>query len=242
MAQPGSHVTKLYLHETIDIVGQGTWPYMQHTLRASGNESNNFVLQGTWSVMGITGRWPQVINIWDIPNGWSGWAESVERLNLKRAQNTELSQWWEEAFKSRSGGFDRLLAASARSPTTEALVEAGVRGSLFVHDLAAVRAGTALDYLDAVTTTQVPLMAEYGFAATGLYETLMTDGEVITVWAGCVDAHIGLQRAEHAARHHLPGGDDRLIEWRHTAREFVTSWRSELMTPCPGILIGPPPP
>ena len=100
-------MTALYLHETIDIVGQGGWPYMQLTLQASGNETNNFVLQGTWQVMGITGRWPQVINIWDIPGGWNGWAESVDRLNLRRRQNTELSQWWDEAYRSRTGGFDR---------------------------------------------------------------------------------------------------------------------------------------
>ncbi|MSY76141.1 MAG: hypothetical protein F2659_02605 [Actinobacteria bacterium] len=232
-------MSALYLHETIDIVGQGSWPYMQHTLQASGNEINNFVLQGTWSVMGITGRWPQVINIWDVPNGWDGWGASVERLNLKRTQNTELNAWWDEAYKSRTGGFDRLLAGAPNSPTTASLVAAGVHGSLFVHEIATVRPGTTLEHLEAVAAVQVPLMAEYGFTATGLYETLMTDNEVITVWSGSVEAHTNLQRAKHASRHRLPAGDDRLGQWRRTAREFVTDWRSELMTPCPGITIGP---
>lgn len=232
-------MTALYLHETIDILGQGAWPYMHHTLSASGNETNRFVLQGTWYVMGITGRWPQVINIWDVPGSWQGWTDSVERMNLNRRANTELSQWWDEAYKSRTGGFDRLLAGAPQSPTTDELVASGVHGSLFVHEIATVHPGTAPAHLAAVSEVQVPLMAEYGFTATGLYETLMTDTEVITVWAGDVQAHTTLLSAEYAARHGPAGGDARLSAWRRTAREFVTSWRAELMTPCPGILIGP---
>ena len=233
-------MTALYLHETIDIVGQGAWPYMQHTLQASGNETNRFVLQGTWYVMGITGRWPQVINIWDVPGGWQGWADSVDRLNLKRPNNTELTQWWDAAYALRTGGFDRLLAGAPQSPTTDELVTAGVRGSLFLHEIATVHPGTAPAHLAAMAETQVPLMAEYGFTATGLYETLMTDTEVISVWAGDVQAHTNLLRAEYGARHGPAGGDARLAVWRRTAREFVTTWRAELMTPCPGIRIGPP--
>ena len=230
----------LLLHETIDIVGQGAVPYMEHTLRASGDEKNDYVLQGTWYVMGITGRWPQVINIWDVPGDWDGWHHSVDRLNLKRSSNTALTAWWDEAFKSRTGGFDRLVASVPGGPTTEELVADGVRGTLFVHQVDTVRSGAALDYLAAVRDVRVPLMAEYGFVATGLYETLLTDTEAITVWAGDVDAHRDAQRAELAARHGAPGADDRLVRWRATAREFVTSWREELMTPHPGIRIGPP--
>ena len=235
----GAHVSALYLHETIDIVGQGAWPYMAHTVQAGGNETNNFVLQGTWYVMGITGRWPEVINIWDIPGGWQGWSDSVDRLNLRRRQNKELSAWWEEAYRSRSGGFDRLLGGAPNSPTTQTLTAAGVRGSLFVHETSSVRPGSALDYLAAVQAHMVPLMTEYGFTATGLYETLMTDTEVITVWAGDVAAHTALQRAEHSARHHIQDGDERLVDWRSTAREFVTQWNAKLMTPHPGTPIGP---
>ncbi len=235
-------VSALYLHEVIDIVGQGAMPYMQHTLDASGNETNNYVLQGTWYVMGITGRWPQVINIWDVPGGWQGWRDSVDRLNAKRSSNIALTVWWDEAFKSRTGGFDRLLSGAPGSPTTESLVESGLRATLFVHEVAQVRPGSALEYLAAVAEHRQPLMNEYGFISTGRYETLLTDTEAITVWAGDVDAHIGVQRAEHAARHGLVGADDRLVAWRAQARTYVTSWREELMTPFPGIRIGPPRP
>jgi hypothetical protein len=223
----------LYLHEIIDIVGLGAWPYMEHTLQASGDEKVNFKLVGTWYTMGITGRWSQVVNLWDIPGGWDGWRTAADKLNLRRPDNKELEAWWQEAFKHRSGGFDRLLLGAAGCPTTGQLVADGVRGSLFVHEVTEVRPGAQHDYLDAVREERVPLLAEFGHTVTGLYEVAMNDTEVITVWATDVDSHVALQRAI-AAR-----DDDRLARWRTTARTYTTRWREELMTPCPGTLLGP---
>jgi hypothetical protein len=231
----------LYLHEVIDIVGLGAWPYMEHTVRASGDEKVNFDLQGTWYTMGITGRWSQVVNIWDVPGAWDGWRTSVDRLNLARTANKDLEGWWQEAFKHRSGGFDRLLAAAPGCPTTASLVEEGVRGTLFVHELTEVRPGSQLDYLAAVAEQRVPLLTEYGHALTGLYEVAMNDYEVVTVWATDVNSHVMLGRAYEVARGLAFGdGDDRLVAWREQARKYTTRWREELMTPCPGTKLGPP--
>ena len=114
----------LFLHEYIDINGMHQWDYMEHTRQQSGDEKVDFELLGTWYTMGITARWPQVVNIWEIPGGWDGWYGKVDRLGLKRATNVTLNAWWKQAFEYRSGGFDRLLAAaraarpSRRSPPT----------------------------------------------------------------------------------------------------------------------------
>lgn len=232
----------LYLHEIIDIVGLGAWPYMRHTLASAGDEKINFELQGTFYTMGITGRWSQVVNLWDVPGGWEGWRTSVDRLNLARPANQDLEGWWQEAFKHRTGGFDRLLAAAPGCPTTAELVERGVRGTLFVHELTEVRPGAQLDYLAAVAEQRVPLMAEYGHTVTGIYEVMMNDFEVVTVWATDVDSHVRLQRTLDAMRGlgTAVEADDRHREWRLTAQQFTTRYREELMTPCPGIPIGPP--
>lgn len=232
----------LFLHEIVDIVGQGTWPYMEHTLRSSGDEKVNFELQGTFATMGITGRWPQVVNVWDIPGGWEGWRESVDRLNLRRRENTALAGWWKEALNHRSGGVDRLLGAAPSCPTTEDLVARGVRGTLFVHELTEVRPGAARDYLAAVAEERGPILEDYGHTLTGLYEVLMTDREVVTTWATDVDSHVRLARAHDATRGVGAGehdGDERLTRWDRTARGLATRRREELMTPCPGIPIGP---
>ena len=91
--------------------------------------------------MGITARWPQVVNVWEIPGGWDGWFGKVDRLGLKRASNTDLNAWWKQAFEYRSGGFDRLLGAVPGCPNIESLTRDGVTGSLFVHELTEVAPG-----------------------------------------------------------------------------------------------------
>jgi hypothetical protein len=232
MSDPGDGEI-LLLHEVIDIVGLGAWPYMEHTARARGDEKVNFVLQGTWYTMGITGRWSQVVNLWDVPGGWEGWHTAVERLNLQRRANKDLEQWWQEAFRHRSGGFDRLLVGAPGCPTTAQSVAAGVRCDLFVHELTEVRPGAQRDYLAAVADQRVAVMADFGHTLTGLYEVAMNDTEVITTWATGVEAHVRLQRA-------TADRDPRVTAWQATARGFATRRREELMTPYPGTPLGPP--
>src|ERR1044072_5155825 len=136
---------ELFLHEYIDIIGQGQWAYMEHAKAQAGHEKVYFELLGTWYTMGITGRWPQVVNIWEIPGGWDGWIGKVDRLGLKRASNQTMKSWWKQALECRSGGCDRLLAPAPGCPTMESLAADNVRGSLFVHELSEVRPGTALE-------------------------------------------------------------------------------------------------
>ena len=70
----------VFVHETIDIVGQGQYDYMEHVSK----EPTNFMpdmtsLQGSFFVLGFAGgRWPQVVNIWDCgTDGWEGWGLSL---------------------------------------------------------------------------------------------------------------------------------------------------------------------
>jgi hypothetical protein len=222
----------LLLHEYIDIVGQHQWSYMEHTKAQAGHEKVDFELFGTWYTMGITGQWPQVVNVWDIPGGWDGWAAKVDRLGLKRKTNRHLEGWWETAYTYRTGGFDRLLAGAPGCPTS-------------VHELTEVRPGAALDYLAAVRAERVPLMAQYGHRLVGLWEVMMTDIEVCTVWATEPADHARLGKARDVARGLLAAdaagieGDPRIDGWHVRAREFTTRWREELMTPAPGTLLAP---
>jgi hypothetical protein len=50
---------------------------------------------------------------------------------------------------------------------------------------------------------------------------------VLTIWATDPASHCALQRAG------AEGTDDRIGRWRARAREFLTDWREELMTPHP---------
>ena len=236
---------ELFLHEFIDIIGQGQWAYMEHAKAQSGHEKVDFELLGTWYTMGITGRWPQVINIWEIPGGWDGWYGKVDRLGLKRRTNADLFKWWDTAYKLRTGGFDRLLGGHPGCPTIAQLTREHVQGTLFVHELTTVRPGTATEYLDAVREWRQPLMNEYGHQLVGLYEVLMHDYEVCTVWATTAGDHVRMGKAFDVARGLLDAesagvaGDSRLVEWRRGAQQWTEHFREELMTPAPGTVCGP---
>jgi hypothetical protein len=235
----------LFLHEVIDIVGQHQWDYMEHIKAQAGHEKVDFELLGTWYTMGITGRWPQVINVWEIPGGWDGWLGKVDRLGLKRMSNRSLEGWWDKAYGYRTGGLDRLLGGVRGCPTMASLAADGVCGSLFIHELTEVRPGAAIDYLDAVIETRVPLMAEYGHHPVGVWEVLLDDYEVCTVWATEPEDHVRMGKARDVARGLASAaaagveGDPRIEGWHRLARQWTVHWREELMTPAVGTLCGP---
>jgi hypothetical protein len=231
----------IFLHEYIDIVGLGAWPYMEHTRAARGDEKVEMQLLGTWYTVGCTGRWSQVVNLWEMPDGWAGWRYSLDRLGLARRANQALTGWWQEALKYRTGGFDRQLGGIPGCPTIATLREQRVVGTMFVHELSQVRPGAALEYLHAMREEWVPVARDYGLQPVGLYEVLMNDTEAVSIWAGDVDGIVRLGRAYDACRglDKEAEADDRVLAWRRRAREFCTRWREELMVPCPGTTCCP---
>ena len=214
-------MTQLFLHEVVDIVGEGARRYMDHVVTTDTNAiaGRGMRLFGTWQVVGMTGRWPQVVNLWEI-DGWEGWRRSIVAANIKREENLALGEWWQEAFTVRTGGFDRLLEARTVAPT---------RGELFVHELTKVKPGAGPDYLAALEEQWAPVAKDHGHTLVGSYEVLFTDVEVVTVWATSLDDHIAFES----------GSDERVAEWRAHARQYLTAWREELMVPCPGSPLAP---
>lgn len=216
----------LFLHEVIDIVGRGGRAYMEHVrdFDAGAAADRGLELLGTWEVVGSTGRWPQVVNVWEL-DGWDGWARLAERTNVAKAGNAELAEWWDEAFRRRTGGFDRLLRGAPGCPTLASLAAGRVRGTWFVHELSEVRPGAGPEYLAATLAERVPAMAARGIELVGLYDAVLTDTEVCTIWATDVATHTAL----------LCDGDP----WPARARAWCTRWREELMTPGPGSPLAP---
>lgn len=222
----------LFLHEYVDIVGEGAMRYMEHTVSfdCDAAAGKGLALLGTFYTMGSTGRWPQVVNIWECIGGRSGWRRLMESTNLARTRNPALEAWWKTALEVRSGGVDRLLGAVPGCPTIADLRRDGVSGSVLVHELSECRPGAGPEYLAAVREEWAPVLADHGHALVGLYEVLMTDTEVCTVWATDPAGHESLGRAIDAA-------DERVAAWRVRSREYLTHWREELMTPYPGTLL-----
>lgn len=233
----------LYLHEVVDIVGQGQYEYMEQLWQDPVlRMPEMFGLQGSFYVCAAGGgRWPQVVNIWDVgTKGWDGWARNVDRMNLKR-RKAFYGDWWDEASKWRSGGFDRLCGGVPGSPTTDEIRAAGITGTLFVHEVLQVRPGSALDFLSAVVEERKPLLAEYGHHATGLYEVLANQHEVVLVWATNLPANLRLRKVRDTTRGLSDDGevDERIVAWERTSATFVTGGDTHLMTPLPRTVYGP---
>lgn len=221
MADPG----ELYLHEVVDIVGRNARTYMAHTLDFdAATTDRGLELLGTWEVVGTTGRWPQVVNVWEI-DGWNGWERLCRRTNVDKAANTALAEWWDTAYRCRSGGYDRLLRAAPGCPSREELSASGTAGSWFVHELSEVRPGAGADYLAATLAERAPRMGERGIELVALYDSVLNDTEVCTIWATDLATHTELLRH----------GDP----WRSAAREWCTRWSEQLMTPAEGSPLAP---
>lgn len=228
----------LFLHETVDIVGEGSVPYMQHVVSfdTAAGADRGLRLAGTFEVVGSTGRWPQVVNLWECVDGWDGWARLVRRAHTGRPANTPLAEWWREAYAHRSGGFDRLLGGDASSRSLERLVADRVAGELFVHELATLPPGTSAAYRASVLDQRAPLLARHGHELVGTFEVLTAPCEVVTIWATDVDAHVALGRARDAAAglDDTVAADPALPEWEAAADALGARRREELLVPLPG--------
>ena len=99
----------------------GRCDYMEHLWKDPVEQMPEMnTLQGTFYVCAQGGgRWPQVVNIWDVGSkGWDSRAADADRLNLKR-RKAYYGDWWQEAYTWRTGGFDRLCGNVPGSPSTD---------------------------------------------------------------------------------------------------------------------------
>jgi hypothetical protein len=72
-----------------------------------------------------------------------------------------------------------------------------------------------------------PVALDHGHRLVGMYEALMTDTKVVTLWATDVAQHIGLMTSQ----------DPRVGRWREAARAYCTGWHEELLSPAAGTLL-----
>ena len=178
---------KIYIHEFIDITKQNRARYMHHmTANWSpiGQDERHQLCYGVWGVVGSTGHWPQVVNMWE-EDGFEGLAKSFRgELNNATLQDRALAKWWAVAADLRSGGFDRLLVPHPDTLPIEALCAAGVAGEVYAHEVVTVRRGTARQFLDAALTEAGKVRTAYGWQLAGAWWTaLRNEDEAVLLWA-----------------------------------------------------------
>src|SRR3954447_10835973 len=221
---------KLYIHEYIDIIGQNRAKYMHHmtaNFSPSAQEERNQLCYGVWGVVGSTGRWPQVVNMWE-EDGFDGQASSFAyELNHPTLQDPKLAKWWAEAAKFRSGGQDVLLVPAPWTRTITELCADGVRGETYAHDHITVSAGTSAEYLETVRHDVVPLYQQFGWELAGAWEVAMrNDSECYLLWA--VPTWGQWADLEKATR-----GDPRIQAWRQRNHTLAHTFERILLVDSP---------
>lgn len=224
---------RVYIHEFIDIRGHHRADYVQHMAAnwsPLAQETRNQKLFGIWSVLGSTGPWPQVVNLWEEA-GFPGLAASfaVEAVG-PGAQDPALERWWAKAAEFRSGGFDRIVRPAPWSPTIDQHCAGGGGGAVaYAHELVKVRPGTSWDHLDVVRERAVPVYGDFGFELVGAFATAMVDDdECILLWA--IPSWDAWAQFEDG---HLPGSHRGLSEWRQWAADLVTGRHRILLIDAP---------
>jgi hypothetical protein len=178
---------KLYIHEQVEIIGHNRARYMHHMTAnwcPVARAERNQLCFGVWGTVGSTGRWPEVVNMWEL-EGWDGLVANFEHeLSHPSMQDPSLASWWAVAATLRRGGLDRILVPTASSRSIEELLAAGVRGEVYAHEIVKLPPGRADAFLDAVEDEGRTAAGSHGLELVGAYRVAMVNGsECVVIWA-----------------------------------------------------------
>lgn len=217
---------KVYIHEFIDVIGQNRARYMHH-MTANWSPiaqlERNQKCFGVWGTVGSTGRWPEVVNLWE-EDGWSGLARNfAHETKHPGMQDPSLAAWWKVAAALRRGGVDQILLPAPWSPTIDELCRAGVRGDFYVHEVVKVAPGRDVAFLEDVRERAMTAHEALGLRLVGAFRQAMAhDAKCLLLWA--VPTH-----REWAAFEEAVQGDGELGRWRRHARDRTLDWERILL-------------
>lgn len=221
---------RVYIHEFIDIRGHNRANYMHHMAAnwsPTAQDERHQLCYGVWALLGSTGPWPQVVNMWE-EDGWPGLGSSfgLEAVG-SGAQDPTLERWWAKASEFRRGGYDRILEPAPWTETIEELCANGAGGEVYAHELVTVRAGAARELLERAREGAAPPLGRHGWKLVGAFTTAMADDdESLLLWS------IPTWEA-WAAGEQAHSSEDDLVAFRAAAREIVTGWHRVLLVDAP---------
>ena len=178
---------KVYIHELIDIIGHNRARYMHHMTAnwcPVAREERNQLCFGVWGTVGSTGRWPEVVNMWEL-DGWDGLvANFSHELSHASLQDPSLAEWWAVAAELRRGGVDRIVVPEPWTEPIDALVARSVRGEVYAHELYRCAPGRSRDVLAELHDVVLPVAESLGMTCVGAFNVAMgNDAECLAIWA-----------------------------------------------------------
>lgn len=218
---------RVYIHEFIDVIGHQRARYCHHMTAnwgPIGREQRRQLCFGVWGVVGSTGAWPAVVNMWEYAS-WDDLAHNFAvELESPTMQDPALAEWWSVAADLRRGGFDRILVAPEWSPGVEQLCTRGVDAVAYAHELVGCRPGCAGELLESVRSVAVDAYAAHGLVLVGAFARAMAyDNECVLIWA--IPDWQTWGRFEMTAT----GPRDPVVAWRRSLDASVTSWERILL-------------
>jgi len=184
----GVAVSRVYIHELIDVIGHNRARYMQHMTAnwgPIGRAERGQRCFGVWATVGSTGRWPQVVNLWEYES-WEALGNNFEvELTGSGLQDPSLESWWAEAAAFRSGGLDRIMVAPDWSPSVdEHCAGPGLPAVGYLHETITTGPGGAGPLLESFRAAGRDAMAAHGLGLVAALATAMAnDHEVIMIWS-----------------------------------------------------------
>ena len=99
-------------------------------------EERNQLCFGVWGTVGSTGRWPEVVNMWEL-DGWDGLAAQLRaRVHPRHAAGPVAGRVvGGRAASLRRGGVDRIVVPEPWTRPIDELIADGVRGEVYAHEL-----------------------------------------------------------------------------------------------------------
>jgi hypothetical protein len=201
----------IYLHEIIRVTPGREEDYMASVL-SLGSMPGRKGTAGHSGQLGLfrtaehAGPWPKVVNIWEH-NGWGGLTGSLARQFQDTARDSKMEDWWRANTDLRAGGHDRVLLPTPATRDRSALARDGVRGRVFVHEIASLPLGETPRYLERLDRDLRPAAASLGWELVGAYRVAWRPREALTLWA--LREWRDLGRLEEARA----GGDAAIRDW-----------------------------
>lgn len=203
---------RVLLHEIVEVVGTERARYQHHMTANWCPEAAPRRRQrcfGVFTLVGSTGPWPCVVNIWEY-DSWDDLAHnfSVELVG-RGHRDPQLEAWWSVATSFRTGGLDRVVVAHDASPGVEDWCDRGGTGAVaYTHEIVRVTPGAAPEFADTIADAVVggtdEMSQRFGLDLVGLFRTALgADDEVIVLrgvpdWQSWAAAEAHLSSPEHA--------------------------------------------
>ena len=178
---------RVYIHEVVEVDGTRRADYQHHMTANWVPEAAELRRQSCFAVftlVGSTGPWPRVINIWE----YGSWDDLAHNFSVELTGNDHrdpmLQRWWAEAAAFRRGGIDRILVAEGPGLGTQDWESrGGTSATCYSHELISTAPGGAKALADSLGSAGADVLGREGAELVGLWRTAMrADDEVVAIW------------------------------------------------------------